>query len=147
MAAGVTSRLWEIGDIVDVLEAWEVTMTDKIASETQKLTIRPIYQLAAIAKMPTVGVHLSSRRTSRPIVIWEKPNITGNMRRLTIWQFLSLDVAAAIAKGGTFTDLLQSKRIKQPWPPTRDIEPLEQDTLDQALSAVGLKEAQLPQSK
>ena len=24
MAAGVTSRLWEIGDIVDVLEAWEV---------------------------------------------------------------------------------------------------------------------------
>jgi hypothetical protein len=24
MAAGVTSRLWEIGDIVDVLKAWEV---------------------------------------------------------------------------------------------------------------------------
>jgi len=24
-AGGVTSRLWEIGDIVDVLEAWEVT--------------------------------------------------------------------------------------------------------------------------
>ena len=23
MAAGVTSRLWEIGDIVDTLEAWE----------------------------------------------------------------------------------------------------------------------------
>jgi hypothetical protein len=23
MTAGVTSRLWEIGDIVDVLEAWE----------------------------------------------------------------------------------------------------------------------------
>jgi hypothetical protein len=116
-------------------------MTDKIASETQKVTIRLIYQLAAIAKMPTVDVHLSSRRTSQPIVIWEKPNITGNMRRLTIWQFLSLDVAAAIAKGGTFTDLLQSKRIKQPWPPTWDIEPLEQDTLDQALSTVGLKEA------
>jgi IS1 family transposase len=26
MAAGVTKRLWEIGDIVDVLEAWEVAM-------------------------------------------------------------------------------------------------------------------------
>jgi len=25
MAAGVTSRLWEIGDIVDVLEAWEAS--------------------------------------------------------------------------------------------------------------------------
>jgi hypothetical protein len=25
MAAGVTSRLWEIGDIVGVLEAWETT--------------------------------------------------------------------------------------------------------------------------
>ena len=24
MAAGVTKRLWEIGDIVDMLEAWEV---------------------------------------------------------------------------------------------------------------------------
>jgi hypothetical protein len=23
MAAGVTKRLWEIGDMVDVLEAWE----------------------------------------------------------------------------------------------------------------------------
>jgi len=23
MAAGVTSRLWEVGDIVEVLEAWE----------------------------------------------------------------------------------------------------------------------------
>jgi hypothetical protein len=23
MAAGVTSRLWEIGDIIDVLETWE----------------------------------------------------------------------------------------------------------------------------
>jgi hypothetical protein len=25
MAAGVTDRLWEIGDIVDVLEAWEAS--------------------------------------------------------------------------------------------------------------------------
>jgi len=25
MAANVTKRLWEIGDIVDVLEAWETT--------------------------------------------------------------------------------------------------------------------------
>jgi hypothetical protein len=25
MAAGVTKRLWEIGDIIDVLEAWEAS--------------------------------------------------------------------------------------------------------------------------
>jgi hypothetical protein len=25
MAAGVTKRLWDVGDIVDVLEAWETT--------------------------------------------------------------------------------------------------------------------------
>jgi hypothetical protein len=25
MAAGVSKRLWEVGDIVDVLEAWEST--------------------------------------------------------------------------------------------------------------------------
>jgi hypothetical protein len=27
MAAGVTSRLWEIGDIVDVLEPWEAVQS------------------------------------------------------------------------------------------------------------------------
>ena len=26
MAAGVTKRLWEIGDIVEVLEAWEANL-------------------------------------------------------------------------------------------------------------------------
>jgi len=26
MAAGVTKRLWEISDIVDVLEAWEASV-------------------------------------------------------------------------------------------------------------------------
>jgi hypothetical protein len=29
MAAGVTKRLWEIGDIVNVLEAWEGSRHDK----------------------------------------------------------------------------------------------------------------------
>jgi hypothetical protein len=29
MAAGVTKRLWEIGDIVDVLGAWETSVTAK----------------------------------------------------------------------------------------------------------------------
>ncbi len=29
MAAGVTKRLWEIGDIVDVLEAWEEATPEK----------------------------------------------------------------------------------------------------------------------
>ena len=28
MAAGVTSRLWEIGDIVDVLKPWEAVQVD-----------------------------------------------------------------------------------------------------------------------
>jgi hypothetical protein len=42
MAAGVTSRLWEIGDIVDVLEAWEASraqmdkITDKIKEAQAK---------------------------------------------------------------------------------------------------------------
>jgi IS1 family transposase len=31
MAAGVTKRLWEIGDLVDVLEAWENTFTREAA--------------------------------------------------------------------------------------------------------------------
>jgi hypothetical protein len=32
MAANVTKRLWEIGDIVDVLEAWEANNAKKIVS-------------------------------------------------------------------------------------------------------------------
>jgi hypothetical protein len=28
MAAGVTKRFWEIGDVVDVLEAWEQSCAD-----------------------------------------------------------------------------------------------------------------------
>jgi 3-methyladenine DNA glycosylase/8-oxoguanine DNA glycosylase len=31
MAAGVSKRLWEIGDVVDVLEAWEATQQQKAA--------------------------------------------------------------------------------------------------------------------
>ena len=31
MAAGVTQRLWEIGDIVDVLEAWERVRAGDVA--------------------------------------------------------------------------------------------------------------------
>jgi hypothetical protein len=32
MAANVTKRLWEIGDIVDVLEAWEANNAKRIVS-------------------------------------------------------------------------------------------------------------------
>jgi hypothetical protein len=33
MAANVTKRLWKIGDIVDVLEAWEASNTKNIVSK------------------------------------------------------------------------------------------------------------------
>jgi hypothetical protein len=32
MAAGVTKRLWEIGNIVDVLKAWEASDAKEIVS-------------------------------------------------------------------------------------------------------------------
>jgi len=31
MAAGITKRLWEIGDTVDVLEAWETASVGGLA--------------------------------------------------------------------------------------------------------------------
>jgi hypothetical protein len=31
-AAGVTKRLWEMGDIVDVLEAWERSQNERSAA-------------------------------------------------------------------------------------------------------------------
>jgi hypothetical protein len=40
MAVGVTDRLWSIGDIVDVLEAWEIeyanARSDRLGSENPK---------------------------------------------------------------------------------------------------------------
>ena len=35
MAAGVTERLWEIGDIVDVLEAWERVRVGHVCTKVQ----------------------------------------------------------------------------------------------------------------
>jgi hypothetical protein len=35
MAAGVTERLWEIGDIVDVLEAWERVRVGHVVLSTK----------------------------------------------------------------------------------------------------------------
>ena len=32
MAANITKRLWEIGDIIDVLETWEANIAKKIVS-------------------------------------------------------------------------------------------------------------------
>jgi hypothetical protein len=36
MATNVTKRLWEIGDIVDVLEAWEQSQTKVARHDTQE---------------------------------------------------------------------------------------------------------------
>jgi hypothetical protein len=41
MAAGVTTRLWEMGNIVDMIDAWEAM------------------QLQAARRLPTVPVHFS----------------------------------------------------------------------------------------
>ena len=48
MAAGVTERLWEIGDIVDVLEAWErvrvghVVLSTKVHGATWRDSIKTL---------------------------------------------------------------------------------------------------------
>jgi hypothetical protein len=36
MAAGVSKRLWEIGNIMDVLEAWEQSQTEVARHDTQE---------------------------------------------------------------------------------------------------------------
>jgi hypothetical protein len=61
---------------------------------------------------------------------------------LSISTFLSLDVEKAIVKGGTFDDLIQSKRVTSVVSPTWDMEPLETETIEQAMATLGL-----PQSK
>jgi hypothetical protein len=39
MAAGVTGKLWEIGDIVSVLEAWEFDRA-QLANNPQRISVR-----------------------------------------------------------------------------------------------------------
>ena len=39
MAAGVTKKLWEVGDIVDALEAWEFDWA-QLANTLQRISVR-----------------------------------------------------------------------------------------------------------
>jgi hypothetical protein len=114
-------------------------MTGRVDLKAQKLAVLLIHQLAAIKKMPRVKVRLLPPNKSKPIVITPVPNETGDFRHITIWQLLSLDVDAAIAKGGSLNALLQSRHLKRPWPPACGIEAPDNETLDDAISVLGLK--------
>jgi hypothetical protein len=116
-------------------------MNERFGREVQKMTVRLIYQLAAVAKMPAVGVYVLSQNTSAPIKVWPKPDLRGDVRRLSISDFLRFNVEAAIAKGGTFADLLTTARPKRSSSPDWGMEPLEVDTIEDALAVL-----ELPQS-
>ncbi len=122
-------------------------MTGRVDLEAQKLAVMLIHQLAAIKKMSAVRVGLRRPKETRPIILQPIPNPNGDWYDLTIWDFLRLDVDAAIAKGGTVPDLLRSKRLKRPWPPTWDVEAPDVTTLDDAITALGLMPDQSSQSK
>jgi hypothetical protein len=117
-------------------------MTERFGREVQKMTVRLIHQLAAIAKMPAVGVYVVSGNTSKPIRIWPKPDLRGDRRSLSISDSLRLDVEAAIAKGGTFADLWATARPKRSSSPDWGMEPLQADTIEDVLALLDL-----PQSK
>lgn len=113
-------------------------MSGRFSNELQKMTIRLIYQLAALIEMPAVGVRIRSKSTSTPIFIYDKAN-DEKFVSVSISTFLTLNVAAAIAKGGAFADLLESPRFpKRPSSPAWDMEPLEVDTIEKAMTALGL---------
>lgn len=116
-------------------------MAGRLDLEVQKLAIQLIRQLAAVKKMSAIKVFIGSAKETKPIVLMESPK---SFIDLSIWHFLKLDVEAAIAKGGTLHDLLNSKRPKRPRPPTFEMEPLDVETLDDAMSTI---EIVLPQSK
>src|SRR6266478_1613527 len=59
MAAKVTERLWEIGDIVDVFEAWESRTTLNEVPHEESLRVPP-----ACRRMPNVGAAGECGRTS-----------------------------------------------------------------------------------
>jgi hypothetical protein len=109
----------------------------EFSREVQKMTVRLIHQLAAVAKMPTVGVYVMTGNASKPIKLWEKPDRQGPCL-LTISEFLRLDVEAAKAKGGTLAALFQSVRPKRPSSPDWGMEPLEADTIEEAMAILDL---------
>ena len=116
-------------------------MSGKFSNDLQKMTVRLIYQLATLLKMPAVGVRIDQKRPSKPIVLYDKMD-HHKFCELSISTFLSLDVEKAIVKGGTLDDLIQSKRVTSVVSPKWDMEPVETETIEQAMAILGL-----PQSK
>jgi hypothetical protein len=106
-----------------------------------KTTIDLLRQLAAIREMTNISVHIKKKPSPQPISIgyrteqknWE------HCGDISISTFLSFDIRTAIAAGGSIDDLIASKKRR---PLKWDMEPLETDTIEQALRTVGFtKEA------
>jgi hypothetical protein len=116
-------------------------MSGRFSNDLQKMTVRLIYQLAALVKMPAIGVRIDPKSPSKPIVISDKMD-HHRFCKLSISTFLDLDVEKAIVKGGTLDDLMHSKRVTSVVSPKWDMEPVETETIEQAMAALGL-----PQSK
>jgi hypothetical protein len=115
-------------------------MTPKFIREVHKTTIDLLRQLAAIREMTNISVHIKNKPSTQPISLgyrteqknWEHHG------DISISTFLSFDIQTAIAAGGSIDDLLASKKRR---PLKWDMEPLETDTVEQALRTVGFKEA------
>jgi len=116
-------------------------MSGKFSNDLQKMTVRLLYQLAALLKTPAVVVRIDPKRPSKPIVLYDKMD-HHKFCQLSISTFLDLDVEKAIVKGGTLDDLIHSKRATSVVSPKWDMEPVETETIEQAMAILGL-----PQSK
>jgi hypothetical protein len=120
-------------------------MNPRFNREVQKTTIKLLYQLAAVHKMPNVMVRIRKSDPMAPIELYQKTEQTETKQTWQFWAnvsipvFLSYDVPTAIASGGRVHDLVAA-RNKQRRPPPWDMEPLETDTVEQALAAVGFNQ-------
>ena len=89
-------------------------MNPKLAREVLKTTFKLLHQLAAVLKIPKVCMSADNPTVS--IELYEKikkaetREVRGNHTRISIAEFLSLDVPTAIAAGGSLHDLLTAKK-------------------------------------
>jgi hypothetical protein len=116
----------------------------------QKITISLLRQLTAIRQMSNVRVHIKEDKPGAPIMLIRRhvendgSEYWSEWGSISIQDFLSFDITAAIAAGGTIGDLMRTQNKRRP--PRWDMEPLETVPLDEALSAIGW-DSSAPQSK
>ena len=96
------------------------------AGEADKRAIDLYFQIRAVEQMPLIEIQFSDDH--KKISVGDR-NRRPHWRTLSVDSFLSLDVPQAVAKGGTWENLLDSWKRPKPRLPQREVDEAVQDFL------------------